>query len=84
VAVTADPNGPEGKADGSQSEGRFPRATLVWSVVTLVALTAWFFFAWLVLDRLMLDAAGEAIGSGLLLLVVISVIAVLTHGRGAD
>jgi hypothetical protein len=37
-----------------------------------LGLVAWFFFAWLALDRNVLDAAGESVGSGLLLLVIIS------------
>lgn len=50
---------------------------MITACVVIVGLIAWFFFAWLVLDRMMLDAAGEAIGTGLLLLVVVSVISAL-------
>jgi hypothetical protein len=50
---------------------------VLWCVITAIALIAWFFFAWLVLNRMMLDAAGEAIGSGLLLLVIVSLIGAL-------
>jgi hypothetical protein len=53
------------------------RTTLFWCAVTAVGLLAWFLFAWLVLDRMMLDAAGEAIGTGLLLLVIASVVGTL-------
>lgn len=67
---------PESEAR-SRPAPRFTRATLVWCGIAVAALTAWFLFAWLVLDRMMLDAAGEAIGSGLLLLVVISIIGAL-------
>jgi hypothetical protein len=42
-----------------------------------LGLVAWFFFAWLALDRNIYDAAGESVGSGLLLLVIISVRAML-------
>ena len=42
-----------------------------------VGLIAWFFFAWLALDRHVLDAAGESVGSGLLLLLVVSVVGML-------
>lgn len=56
---------------------RFSRTTVLWCAVTAVALVAWFFFAWLVLDRMMLDAAGEAVGTGLLLLVIVSVVGAL-------
>ncbi|NUT36101.1 MAG: hypothetical protein HOV79_23845 [Hamadaea sp.] len=60
------------------------RAAAVWSGVAAFALTAWFFFAWLVLDRMMLDAAGEAIGSGLLLLLLVSVGNALLRTRRDD
>ncbi|WP_034590882.1 hypothetical protein [Hamadaea tsunoensis] len=70
---------PEGEAR-SRPAARFTRATLVGCGIAVGALTAWFLFAWLVLDRMMLDAAGEAIGSGLLLLVVISIIGALLRG----
>jgi hypothetical protein len=67
---------PEGEARWPAGR-RLSRAAVLWCVLTTIGLIAWFFFAWLVLDRMMLDAAGEAIGSGLLLLVVVSVISAL-------
>ena len=67
---------PEGEARWP-ARRRLSRTAVLWSVLITIGLIAWFFFAWLVLDRMMLDAAGEAIGSGLLLLVVVSVISAL-------
>ncbi len=52
-----------------------PVRITVWVIVA--ALVAWFFFAWLALDRHVLDAAGESVGSGLLLLVIVSIIGML-------
>ena len=72
--------GPEG-ADAESAAGGLSRTTLIWCAVAVGVLTAWFFFAWLVLDRMMLDAAGEAVGTGLLLLVVTSVIGALVRSR---
>jgi hypothetical protein len=46
-------------------------------LVVVACLLAWFFFAWLALDRHVLDAAGESVGSGLLLLVIVSIVGVL-------
>ncbi|HZM79097.1 MAG TPA: hypothetical protein VFC19_25485 [Candidatus Limnocylindrales bacterium] len=43
----------------------------------IVGLIAWFFFAWLGLDRHVLDAAGESVGSGLLLLLIVSIAGML-------
>ncbi|MEV0454719.1 hypothetical protein [Catellatospora methionotrophica] len=40
---------------------------------TVGGLVAWFFYAWLGLRRNAVDAAGESIGSGILLLLVLSV-----------
>jgi hypothetical protein len=37
-----------------------------------IGLVAWFFFAWLVLDRNIFDAIGESVGSGLVLLLIVS------------
>jgi hypothetical protein len=65
--------------EGTKERRRFSRTTVIWCAVTAIALIAWFFFAWLVLNRMMLDAAGEAIGTGLLLLVIVSVVATLAR-----
>lgn len=43
----------------------------------MVGLIAWFFFAWLALGRHVLDAAGESVGSGLVLLLIVSVVGML-------
>ncbi len=48
------------------------RAVLVASVVG-AGLIAWFFVAWLLLGRNVVDAAGESVGSGLVLLLVVSI-----------
>lgn len=65
--------------EGAKERRRLSRTTVILSAITAVALVAWFFFAWLVLDRMMLDAAGEAIGTGLLLLVIVSVVGALAR-----
>ena len=67
---------PDGEARWA-GRRRLSRAAVLCCVITAIALVAWFFFAWLVLNRMMLDAAGEAIGSGLLLLVIVSVVGAL-------
>jgi hypothetical protein len=65
--------------EGAKERRRFSRTTVTLCAVTAIALVAWFFFAWLVLNRMMLDAAGEAIGTGLLLLVIVSVVGALAR-----
>lgn len=74
--MTSDP--PEGEAEW-QDRRRLSRTAVLWCGIAAVGLVAWFLFAWLVLDRMMLDAAGEAIGSGLLLLVIVSVVGALAR-----
>jgi hypothetical protein len=62
---------------GSESHRGVSRHVRITAVVVSVGLVAWFFFAWLALDRHVVDAAGESVGSGLLLLVVVSVVGML-------
>jgi hypothetical protein len=80
VASGSSPS-PGGEAAASPRGRRLSRATLLWCAGITVALIAWCFFAWIVLDRMFLDAAGEAIGSGLLLLVIVSVVGTLARAR---
>ncbi|GAA1777180.1 hypothetical protein [Luedemannella helvata] len=50
-----------------------------WTAVaaTGLLLFGWFLVAWLALDRHVLDAAGESVGTAFVLLVVVSVIGVI-------
>ena len=52
-------------------------------VITVVcsALFIWFLFAWLILDRHVLDAAGESVGTAFALGVVASLIGALRSSR---
>lgn len=61
----------------SESSGGIPRHVMIAAVVVSVGLLAWFFFAWLALDRHVIDAAGESVGSGLLLLLIVSIAGML-------
>jgi hypothetical protein len=58
-----------------------PRAAVVWSAVTAVLLVAWFFVAWLAMGQNVVDAAGESVGMGFLLLVIVSVVGALRRTR---
>lgn len=49
-------------------------AQKAWCTVVAVLLVSWFFVAWLMLDRHFLDAAGEAVGTAMGLLLVVSII----------
>lgn len=57
------------------------RAWIVTSTVVGVLLVAWFFFAWLALDRHLVDAASEAVGSAFALLLAASVIGAVRRGQ---
>ncbi len=52
-----------------------------WVVGVATMLVIWFFFAWLILDRHVLDAAGESVGTAFALGVVVSLIGALRGSR---
>jgi hypothetical protein len=49
----------------------------VWTTIVTLLLVTWFLFAWLILDRHVLDAAGESVGTAFALAVVASLIGAL-------
>lgn len=49
--------------------------------VATALLVVWFFFAWLALDRHVLDAAGESVGTAFALLLLTSVIGAIRSNR---
>jgi hypothetical protein len=53
----------------------------VWSTLIVTLLVLWFLFAWLILDRQMLDAAGESVGTAFALGIVVSLFAGLRGSR---
>jgi hypothetical protein len=56
------------------------RVTLFAGAVCLL-LIMWFLFAWLVLDRHVLDAAGESVGTAFAIGIVVSLIGALRTSR---
>ena len=56
-------------------------AVKVWTSVIAVMLVIWFLFAWLILDRHVLDAAGESVGTAFALGVVVSLIGAFRANR---
>lgn len=52
-----------------------------WITVVAVVLMMWFLFAWLILDRHVLDAAGESVGTAFALAVLVSVVGSLRQNR---
>jgi uncharacterized membrane protein len=56
-------------------------AAKVWISVVTVVLVLWFLFAWLILDRHVLDAAGESVGTAFALAVVVSIVGSIRQSR---
>jgi hypothetical protein len=56
-------------------------AMKMWGGLVAVLLFLWFLFAWLILDRHMLDAAGESVGTAFALGVIVSLIGALRGSR---
>ena len=52
-----------------------------WVSAVAVSLFLWFLFAWLILDRHFLDAAGESVGTAFALGIVVSLIGALRSSR---
>lgn len=75
--MTVDRDTGRGTVDGFSGRAR------AWLSVIVVALVLWCLFAWLVLDRPFLDAAGESVGTALATAVVASLVGALRRsGRG--
>jgi hypothetical protein len=53
-----------------------------WVALVATMLFLWFLFAWLILDRHFLDAAGESVGTAFALGVVVSLVSALRGSRG--
>lgn len=67
--------------EATQRGRRVGPAWILSAAGIVVILVAWFFFAWLALDRHIVDAAGESVGSGFALLLIVSVIGAVRNGR---
>jgi hypothetical protein len=52
-----------------------------WTTAVCVVLLLWFLFAWIILDRHVLDAAGESVGTAFALGVVVSLVGALRSPR---
>lgn len=77
----------EQETSGEQDEpaarraDHFTRNMVIACVTVIIGLVAWFFFAWLELERNIVDAAGESIGSALVALLLVSIIGVTVRRR---
>lgn len=58
-----------------------PHRVKVWTGVATALLVLWFLFAWIILDRHVLDAAGESVGTAFALGVVVSLFGALRGHR---
>jgi hypothetical protein len=67
--------------DSEQPAKDLSYAAKVWIAVIAGLLVLWFLFAWLILDRHVLDAAGESVGTAFALAVVVSVVGSIRQSR---
>jgi hypothetical protein len=67
--------------DDDSTTPLLPARAVFWAGVIGVLLFLWFLFAWLILDRHMLDAAGESVGTALFLGVILSVVGAFRGAR---
>lgn len=65
----------------SAGEATVSSAWKVWTSVIGFVLVVWFFIAWLALDRHVLDAAGESVGTAFALGLLVSVIGAVRANR---
>jgi hypothetical protein len=68
-------------AEHDQSGASMSSVAKAWTTVVVVVLVVWFLFAWLILDRHVLDAAGESVGTAFALGVLISVVGAIRASR---
>jgi hypothetical protein len=66
---------------GEQVPGGVSTTVKAWVSVIATLLFLWFLFAWLILDRHLLDAAGESVGTAFALGVIVSLVAALRGQR---
>jgi hypothetical protein len=66
---------------GTESTG-VSTVVKAWVGVVAGLLVLWFLFAWLILDRHLLDAAGESVGTAFALGVIASLVGALRGQRG--
>lgn len=67
--------------DRTESARGMSVAVKIWTSLIAVMLVIWFLFAWLILDRHVLDAAGESVGTAFALGIVLSLIGALRANR---
>jgi hypothetical protein len=67
--------------EGSAATPALSPAVKVWTAIITAILFLWFLFAWLILDRHLLDAAGESVGTAFARGVLVSLVGALRGSR---
>jgi hypothetical protein len=70
-----------GRDQRDENTASLSLATKVWTSVLAFVLVTWFLFAWLILDRHVLDAAGESVGTAFAIAVIVSLVGAVRSGR---
>jgi hypothetical protein len=75
------PERPPGRAALGRAPTRVSTAIIIWYAVVAILLAGWFFFGWLVLRQGFVDSAGESIGAGFALLLIVSIVGTVRRSR---
>jgi len=67
--------------DHAEDQPAISTTAKFWTATVAVILFLWFLFAWLILDRHLLDAAGESVGTAFALGVILSLVGALRGSR---
>ena len=74
------PDQTEQPAEGGPAR-ELSRWAAIISALVAACLVAWFFFAWLWQKQPIADAAGESVGSALVILLIVSICGVISKNR---
>jgi len=70
-----------GQGENDATTPALSPAMKLWGGLVASGLFFWFLFAWLILDRHLLDAAGESVGTAFALGVIVSLVGALRGSR---
>ncbi|SDZ38715.1 hypothetical protein SAMN05444365_11279 [Micromonospora pattaloongensis] len=72
---------PEEDTTGARPAAAVSRTTVICYAAVAALLLGWFFFGWLVLRQGFVDSAGEALGTGFALLLIVAIVGTVRRSR---